>query len=556
MRLPVRPLGILLLFVSSALCSWTGQSQTQTPVKEKSKSQKGKSESTTGYYAKWLNQDVTYIITPEERSVFASLKTDEERESFIEQFWQRRNPDPTSAENEYKEEHYRRIQYANEVFAAGIPGWMTDRGRIYIMYGKPDRIETHPIGGPYQRPIQEGGGETVTCPFERWEYRHIDGVGDDIELEFVDYSGGNLYHLSWDPNEKDDMLRVPGSGNTDAEDNPLPGQDPAQMRWARIAGIRDAGLSTIQGINGEMAKYTPFARTELAVNLQRPPLIHFKDLQSDVSARITYNMLPFNAQAFFLRLTGDSDLAPLTLQIPNDSITFEATGSQRQSRLQVYGRISALSGNTIFEFDDQIINDFTDAQLEAQKYSSSIYSRPLRLPPGRFKLTVMLKDTISGKLGTIEKGIVAPSFPVDKPAASPVIVSSELLPISQEDLKKDPYAFGRFRVRPRFDATFHKGENLGIYFEIYNIAIDPSQARPAVKVEYQILRAKGEPVAQFRDISRSVVSERDMLVMPVYIDISALGPGSYTVIFRITDLAKDLTTESRGNFLIAQDIKP
>ncbi len=547
MSISRKRIGILLAAILSTVCLWAQTS---------GKNQKGKSESMANYYYDWLTQDVKYIITPEEKSVFMNLKTDEEREQFIEQFWQRRDPDPTTADNEYKEEHYRRVQYANEVFAAGIPGWMTDRGRIYIMYGKPDRIETHPIGGRYQRRQEEGGGVTSTFPFERWEYRHIEGIGDDIEIEFVDYSGGNLYKLAKDPNEKDEFLRVPWAGNTDAEDNPLPGQDPAEMRWARIAGIRDAGTGKIQGISGEMAKYTPFARAELAVNLQKPPVIHFKDLQSDVSARITYNLLPFSAHAFFLRLTGDSDLAPLTLQIPNDSITFEAMGGQRQSRLQVYGRISGLSGNTIFEFDDQIVNEFTDAQWEAQKYSSSIYSRPLRLPPGRFKLTVMLKDAISGKLGTIEQGIMAPGFPLDKPAASPVILSSELLPVSSEDLKKDPYVFGRFRVRPRLDTTFHKGENLGIYFEIYNVAIDPSQSRPPVKVEYQILRAKGEPVAPFRDVSRSAVAERDMIVMPMYIDISTLGPGQYTIVFRVTDQVKDLATESRASFHVAQDPKP
>jgi GWxTD domain-containing protein len=513
--------------------------------------QKDKPESMGDHYYQWLTQDVKYIITPEERSVFLNLTTDEERERFIEQFWRRRDPDPGSPDNKYKEEHYRRIQYANDVFAAGIPGWMTDRGRIYIMYGKPDRIETHPIGGRYQRRQEEGGGITSTYPFERWEYRYIEGIGDDIELEFVDYSGGNFYKLSKDPSEKDEFLHVPWAGNTDAENDPLPGQDPAEMRWARIAGFRPDGTTRLQGITGEMARYTLFARTELAASLQKPPSIRFKDLQSDVSARITYNLLPFSAHIFFLRMTGDSDLAPLTLQIPNESLSYENAGDQRRSRLQVYGRISGLSGITVFEFDDEIVNELTDAQWEAQKYSSSVYSRPLRLPPGRFKLTVMLKDAISGKLGSIEQGITAPGFPLDRPTASPVIVSSELLPVSSEDLKKDPYVFGRFRVRPRLDATFHKGENLGVYFEIYNIALDFSKAKPSVKVEYQIQNGKDEQVTPFRDVTRTAVMERDLIVIPMYIDISSLVAGQYTIVFRITDQVKNQTVESTAKFQIA-----
>jgi hypothetical protein len=271
-----------------------------------------------------------------------------------------------------------------------------------------------------------------------------------------------------------------------------------------------------------------------------------------VSARISYNLLPFTAHTFFLRLSGDSDLAPLTLQVPNNAITFETSAGQRTSRLQVYGRVSGLTGNTVFEFDDEIVNEFTETQWEAQKYSTSIYNRPLKLPPGRFKLTVLLKDAVSGKLGTIEQGLTAPSFPLDKLAASPVIVTSELLPVSPEELKRDPYIFGRFRVRPRLDATFHKGEYLGAYFEIYNVAVDPSQTKPQVKVEYQIQRSKGEVVVPYRDVSRSSVAERDLIVVPLYVDISPLGPGQYTILFRITDPVKNEATESRASFSVGQ----
>ena len=115
-------------------------------------------------YKKWMDEDVVYIISDEERKAFKQLNTDEEREQFVEQFWLRRDPTPDTEENEFKEEHYRRIAYANEHFASGIPGWRTDRGRIYIQYGPPDEIEAHSSGGSYERPMSEGGGETETFP--------------------------------------------------------------------------------------------------------------------------------------------------------------------------------------------------------------------------------------------------------------------------------------------------------------------------------------------------------------------------------------------------------
>ena len=165
-------------------------------------------------YKKWLSEEVPYIITDPERAAFKKLTTDDERESFIESFWERRNPNPGSPENEYKEEYYRRIAYANEHYASGIPGWKTDRGRIYIMYGPADEVDSHPSGGSYERPESEGGGETSTYPFEQWRYRYIDGVGTNIILEFVDTTMTGEYHLTMDPGEKDALLHVPGAGLT------------------------------------------------------------------------------------------------------------------------------------------------------------------------------------------------------------------------------------------------------------------------------------------------------------------------------------------------------
>ncbi len=157
-------------------------------------------------YKKWLDEDVVWIITDEERAAFKQLSNDEERDNFIEAFWQRRDPTPDTEENEYKEEHYQRIAYANEHFAAGIPGWKTDRGRIYIMYGKPDEIDSHPSGGTYERPMEEGGGETSTFPFEDWRYRYLEGIGQEIIIEFVDTCMCGEYHMTIDRSEKDALL--------------------------------------------------------------------------------------------------------------------------------------------------------------------------------------------------------------------------------------------------------------------------------------------------------------------------------------------------------------
>src|SRR6202453_604353 len=182
--------------------------------KERIEAQKALRQELKGAYKTWLNQDVTYIITDEEARAFKSLSNDEERDAFIEQFWLRRNPDPDSQDNEFREEHYRRIAYANEHFAAGKPGWKTDRGHIYISFGKPDSTDSHPSGGSYERPMDEGGGETSTFPFEVWHYRYLEGIGDNIDIEFVDTCMCGEYKATIDRSEKDALLRVPGGGET------------------------------------------------------------------------------------------------------------------------------------------------------------------------------------------------------------------------------------------------------------------------------------------------------------------------------------------------------
>ena len=184
-----------------------------TDKEKRKKAEKLRKELETPY-KKWLNEDVVYIITDEEKTAFKRLATDEEREQFIEQFWLRRDPTPDTEENEFKEEHYRRIAYTNDHYASGIPGWKTDRGRIYIIYGPPDEIESHPSGGTYERPMEEGGGETSTYPFEQWRYRYLEGIGTNIIIEFVDPTMSGEYHMTMDPSEKDALTYVPGAGLT------------------------------------------------------------------------------------------------------------------------------------------------------------------------------------------------------------------------------------------------------------------------------------------------------------------------------------------------------
>src|SRR5579864_7829983 len=231
--------------------------------KQRTKQKKALKQELSKVYKKWLDEDVVWIITDEERAAFKQLSNDEERDNFIEAFWQRRDPTPDTEENEYKEEHYARIAYANEHFAAGIPGWKSDRGRIYIQYGKPDEIESHPSGGTYERPIEEGGGETSTYPFEQWRYRYLENIGQEVIIEFVDTCMCGEYHMTMDRSEKDALLYTPGAGLTMYE------QMGMSSKTQRFSG---GGLERLgAGPMSSDLQTKQFDRLETFAKLQAPP---------------------------------------------------------------------------------------------------------------------------------------------------------------------------------------------------------------------------------------------------------------------------------------------
>ena len=223
---PVLTGSLLLVSAAVALGAWQPRPSPAPQPAEPRPEQSGQMEAQPKKevetpYRKWMKEDVAYIITDEERAVFERMRTDPEREQFIEQFWLRRDPTPGTVANEFKEEHYRRIAYANQRFAAkSVAGWKTDRGRIYIMYGPPDEIEDHPAGSSYQRPPEQGGATTTVFPFQQWRYRYIEGIGQDVVVEFVDPTRTGEFRMTSDPSEKDALGYVPGAAPTGASGRP------------------------------------------------------------------------------------------------------------------------------------------------------------------------------------------------------------------------------------------------------------------------------------------------------------------------------------------------
>src|SRR6202007_3015404 len=364
-------------------------------------------------YKQWLNEDVVYIISPEERQSFLQLETNEEREQFIEQFWLRRSNNPDLPENDFKEEHYRRIAYANEHFASGIPGWKTDRGRMYIMWGPADEVETHPTGGTYERPMEEGGGSTSTYPFETWRWRYLEGIGENIILEFVDPSGSGGDHLTMDPSEKDALLHVPGAGLSLME----------QMGMASKADrfTRSDGTNLPTALGGTPARMDEFNRLELFAKVQKPPEVKFKDLEAVVTSRIVRDQIHFGWRTDYLKVTNDTVLVPITVQIPNSQLSFQAKEGIHSAMVNIFGRITTLTGRVVQTCEDSVSRDFPDTLFQQSLKLQSIYQKAVPLRPGLYRLDLVIKDVQSGNVGVVNTRLAVPRYEDEKLEASSLI---------------------------------------------------------------------------------------------------------------------------------------
>ena len=491
-------------------------------------------------YKDWLEKDVTYIITDEEKKAFKKLATDDERERFIEEFWRRRDPDPDTEENEFKEEYYERIAYANEHFASGIPGWKSDRGRIWIMYGKPDERETHPMGGNYDRPSYEGGGSTTTYPFETWFYRYLAGVGSGIEIEFVDPTGSGEYRIARNANEKDALLMVPGGGLTLSEQLGL--SDKAD----RISGIGQSGANGYQ-----REQDSPFSKLQLITDLMRAPQVKFSDLQSAVNTGvIEENPLNFDVRVDYFRQSDERVITAFTIQTENRDLVFQESGGLKQARINIFGRITSLAGRRAGTFEDPVITYATSEELAEAKDRKSAYQKAVALTPGTYKVDVIVRDVASGATGVRHIGFTVPKYDPQKLSTSTLVLAAKL-----ENLNNQPavgqFVIGQQKVIPNVAGIYRRGQSVGVYLQVYNAGIDQTTLRPSVDVDY-VLSKDGKEVGKQSEDWSGMSDSGQRLTLARLVDTQRLPVGEYELTIRIRDRVSGQNLAPAAKFTVVQ----
>jgi GWxTD domain-containing protein len=488
-------------------------------------------------YVDWV-KDVDLILTTEDRLAWDKLKTDEEREQFIQLFWRQRDPDPDTVENEYKDQFYERVAYADQHFSSGTPGRMTDRGRIYIKFGRPDDIESHPAGGTYERPSYEGGGSTSTYPFEKWFYRHIPNVRSGVELEFVDPTGSGEYRLARNPDEKDALLHVPGAGQTISEQLGL------ENRADRIAN----GFGRV---NYMRAQDSPFEVQSLLADLDRVQPVDRRWIGTNIDTpTVDDNPLIFEAQLNYFRQSDNSVLTALTIQTDNRELAFDNIGGLHTARLNILGRITSVADIRIGKFEDPVVTHATTEELSSVRMRKSAYAKAFILQPGRYRIDVVVRDISSGATGIQQIGFQVPAFPDDRLATSSIVLAARLESL-KDRVAMGPFAIGTNKVIPNLSATYIRGQPVGIYLQVYNAAIDQTTLRPAVDVEYVLFKGERE-VSRQREDWREINDAGQRLTLTQFINTTDLAVGDYQVQVNINDRITGQKLSPLAKFTIVQ----
>jgi GWxTD domain-containing protein len=501
-------------------------------------------------YRKWLDEDVRWIITDEERSAFMQLSNDEERDQFIEAFWQRRDPTPDTEENEFKEEHYRRIAYANEHFAAGIPGWKSDRGRIYIVFGPADEIDSHPSGGSYERPMEEGGGETSTFPFETWRYRYIEGIGQEVMIEFVDTCMCGDYHMTMDRSEKDALKNTPNAGLTLYEQM---GMSSKTSRFTN-GGLEQLGAGPF---NSDLQS-KEFDRLDQFAKLQAAPAVKFKDLEEVVSHHINVNLMPFDVRVDFVKVTGDTVLVPITIQVKNRDVTFQNKEGIERGTVNIFMRVTTLTGKIVQTFEEPVQIDVPAELLPKTTENSAVYwkAMPLRISQNRYRLDVVVKDVNGDRTGSWSHAIQIPDFSEDKLSSSTLIIADQMEQVATKNVGTGNFVIGTTKVRPRVapsdgkPISFKRNQKLNFWMQVYNLSVDEKTHRPSATIEYNVTDANNKAVIHTVESTDTMGNVGDQVTLQKTLSAANLPVGLYKIEIKVNDNLSKQMVDPTATFAV------
>ena len=416
------------------------------------------------------------------------------------------------------------------------------------MWGPADEVDAHPTGGTWDRPMDQGGGETTTYAYEDWRYRYLEGIGENVELEFVDPTGTGEYHLTTDPSEKDALLNVPGAGLTMAESM---GMADKSQRFSNTDGTHMAEGE--MGGNMQSESMNEFSRLELEANIFRPPPVKFKDLEADSTSRLIRDQLKFDYRYDYLRITSDTVLVPITVQIPVRQLSFQEKDGVDSANMNLFARITSLSGRVIQTFEDTLATNVPASQLQAEIGTSRIYQKAVPLAPGLYRLDIVVKDVNSGNVGVVNARLDVPRFSDDQLSNSSLILADDIQRVSSKDIGLGQFVLGDLKVRPKLDQTFTPDDSMGVFLQIYNLKVDDKTHKADASVEFRVTKAEKDPTApvlKFDLPAKAIPEHGEEMTLANTITLGSLAPGKYKLEVAITDNVTKQTITPTTEFIV------
>ena len=555
-------IGLIIVPIVSALMTAQAQDAPQKKAPETRLSAK---------YSKWLNEEVLYIVSQREKEVFLSLRNDEDRENFIHNFWKSKDPTPATPLNEFREEHLRRLEYVKKRYFEGKAGWLTDRGRVYIMFGPPDFFETNPGGG--RGFLFDPSGPTAEFPSEVWTYRSIPGLKTRygrIDFIFIDNYNSGAYTLTTNPGLANALRNVSTSSREagyETEKGQFPGQNDQNMAQNPIEQLT---------LLAELSR----SRGEVMEELERSARL--RKLRGVVEAKESLNSLPFGEQESYFQGKNNLTVIPVSIEVAGKDVLFQKSDDRYQGIVNFHVEIKDRE-NTVYQTSDRLEMNLREETYGRRMTDFYQYKHRLEIKPGDYSLHLVVWDEFSNKVGYLDKKISVPSYSQSEFSLSevvlarsvrvvevkkePVVLESKDIPalkaLEGTNLKVpekieivrpqvDPFTFGNLEINPNPMASYRPKEELVFFYQIYNPTFDAAQNKAGVFIEHQIWK-DGQLVTLIdkpQEASIPIEQKPGFLNSGARYTLDQLNPGSYTLLIRVKDKFSDRAIEKKVNFLI------
>jgi hypothetical protein len=385
--------------------------------------------------------------------------------------------------------------------------------------------------------MDEGGGETSTFPFEVWHYRYLEGVGDNIDLEFVDSCQCGDYHFTIDRSEKDALKMVPGAGLTQYEEMGM------AKKADRFKGGSLEQLGAGPGSSTNGAK--EFDRIELAAKIFAPPPIKFSDLDNVISEHKFLNgpVFPFDVRTDFVKVTDSTVLVPVTVQLKNRDITFVTKDGVAKGQVDILVKVTTLTHKTVQSDETTVQVEEPSELLEKAQERRSVYWKALPLLPGLYRLDIAIKDVNNpDHVGLFGTSLEVPSYRDEKLATSSLILADEMNTVSSREIGAGSCVIGNTHICPRVmpnratPVNFKRNQELNFWMQVYNLGINDETKSNEATVTYQIVDSATNTVVFEKQVeSKDLGAHSDQLTVEKSLPMAGLQPGKYKVTIKVND---------------------